>query len=103
MNNFVLMAEIFGNPQKRYAQDGTEIAEMLVYVPGAKDDIPPHPLKVTAWKELARTVCESYKEGDRVVLEGRLAMNTIERTEGFKEKRAELTIQKIHLIERKYR
>ncbi|MFM6220091.1 MAG: single-stranded DNA-binding protein, partial [Dolichospermum sp.] len=37
-------------------------------------------------------------QGDRVIIEGRLGMNTIDRPEGFKEKRAELTVQKIHAI-----
>jgi len=36
-----------------------------------------------------------YHQGDRII-EGRLSMNTVERPEGFKEKRAELTVQRIH-------
>lgn len=47
---------------------------------------------------MAKEIHQNYHQGDRVIIEGRLGMNTIDRPEGFKEKRAELTVQKIHAI-----
>lgn len=98
MNSCILMAEIYDAPQLRHTPDGMEVTEMIVTVPGSKPEDPTHPLKVVAWKNLAKEVHENYHCGDRVIIEGRLGMNTIERPEGFKEKRAELTAQKIHPI-----
>lgn len=99
MNSCILMAEIYDNPQLRHTPDGLEVTEMIVHVPGTKPDDPTHPLKVVGWGNLAKEIHQSYHQGDRVIIEGRLGMNTIDRPEGFKEKRAELTVQKIYAIE----
>jgi single-strand DNA-binding protein len=98
MNSCILMAEIVENPQLRYTSDNLEITEMLVRFPGMRPDDPPATLKVVGWGNMAKEIQQNYHEGDRVLLEGRLGMNTIERREGFKEKRAELTVQRIHAL-----
>lgn len=97
MNNCILLAEIIQDPQLRYTSDTqTPIAEMLVQFPGLRQDDPAATLKVIGWGNLAQEIQEKYHTGDRVIIEGRLGMNTLERPEGFKEKRAELTAQRIH-------
>ncbi|MEA5618595.1 single-stranded DNA-binding protein [Cronbergia sp. UHCC 0137] len=98
MNSCILMVEIYDHPQLRHTPDGLEVTEMMVQVSGMKPEDPTHPLKVVGWGNLAKEIHQSYHQGDRVIIEGRLGMNTIERPEGFKEKRAELTVQKIHAI-----
>jgi single-stranded DNA-binding protein len=72
---------------------------MLVQFPGFKPEDPPANLKVIGWGNLATEIHENCRRGLRVVIEGRLGMNTFERKpEGFKEKRAELTAQRVHYI-----
>lgn len=93
------MAEIVQDPQLRYTPDNLAVAEMLVQFPGVKPEDPPANLKVVGWGNLADEIHKRCHRGLRVVIEGRLGMNTIERKpEGFKEKRAELTAQKIHYL-----
>ncbi|GET36528.1 single-stranded DNA-binding protein [Microseira wollei] len=101
MNSCILMAEIVDEPQLRYTPDNqVPVAEMVVEFPGLRSEEPPSTLKVVGWGNLAQEIKERCHPGDRVVLEGRLSMNTIERKpEGFKEKRAELTVQKVHYLE----
>ena len=96
MNSCILMAEIVQDPQLRYTTDQTALAEMLVEFPGLRAEDPPATLKVVGWGNLAQEIQQQYHQGDRVIIEGRLSMNTVERQEGFKEKRAELTVQRIH-------
>ncbi len=99
MNNCILMADIIQNPELRYTSDTqTPIAEMTVQFPGPRPEDPPATLKVIGWGNLAQEIQANYHEGDRVIIEGRLNMNTIERPEGFKEKRAELTAQRLHKL-----
>jgi single-stranded DNA-binding protein len=100
MNTCILMAEIYDAPQLRHTPDGLEVTEMIVHVPGARPDDPSHPLKVVGWGNLAKEIHQTYQPGERVIMEGRLGMNTFDRPEGFKEKRAELTVQKIYAIGR---
>ena len=71
---------------------------MLVRFPGMRPDDPPATLKVVGWGNMAKEIQQNYHEGDRILIEGRLGMHTIERREGFKEKRAELTVQRIHAL-----
>ena len=99
MNHCMLMAEIIAAPQLRYTQESqTAIAEMTVAFPGLRDDDPAQQLKVIGWGNLAQEMQERYQTGDRVLLEGRLSMNTMDRPEGFKEKRAEMTARRVHRI-----
>lgn len=94
------MAEVVENPQLRFTPDNqTPIAELWVEVPGLREEDPPSKLKVVGWGNLAQEIQDRYQQGDRLIIEGRLGMNTIDRPEGFKEKRAELTAQKIHLLD----
>lgn len=99
MNHCMLMAEIISAPQLRYTQDNqTAIAEMVIAFPGLRDDDPAQQLKVIGWGNLAQEMQERYQPGDRVLLEGRLSMNTVDRPEGFKEKQAEMTAQRVYRI-----
>ncbi|PSN19482.1 single-stranded DNA-binding protein [filamentous cyanobacterium CCP5] len=99
MNSCILMADIVQAPQLRYTSDNqTPVAEFIVQFPGLRDDDPPSQMKVIGWGNLAQEIQEQYREGERVLLEGRLGMNTIERPEGFKEKRAEMTVQRIYSL-----
>ncbi|XGV96720.1 MAG: single-stranded DNA-binding protein [Leptolyngbya sp. BL-A-14] len=99
MNSCILMAEIVQAPELRYTSDTqTPIAEMFVEFPGLRPEDPPSRLKVVGWGNLAQEIQERFHQGDRVVIEGSLRMNTVDRPEGFKEKRAELTAQRIHSL-----
>ena len=100
MNSCILLAEITQEPQLRYTPDNqTPIAEMQVQFAGLRPEDPPATVKAVGWGNMAQEIQGNYHQGDRVILEGRLSMNTVERPEGFKEKRAELTIQKIYTLD----
>ncbi len=100
MNSCVLMAKVIQNPELRYTSDNqTEVAQMLVEFEGRRSEDPPATLKVVGWGGLATQMKETCTEGDRLILEGRLSMNTFERKEGFKEKRAELVISRFYPVD----
>jgi single-strand DNA-binding protein len=99
MNSCILMAQITEAPQLRYTQDNQmAIAEMKVQFAGLRPEEPAAEIKAIGWGNLAQEIVQKYQEGDQVVIEGRLGMQTIDRPEGFKEKRAELTVSKIYTI-----
>ncbi|MCP2731340.1 single-stranded DNA-binding protein [Limnofasciculus baicalensis] len=99
MNSCVLMAQIIQAPELRYTSDTqTPIAQMLVEFPALKADEPPATLKVVGWGNFAQEIKDMYSVGDLVAIEGRLSMNTIERPEGFKEKRAELVASRMYKL-----
>lgn len=98
MNNCILMVEISSAPQLRHTPDNMEVAEMMVMFPGLRADDPPATLRVVGWGKTASEMHANYQVGDRVIIEGRLGMRTVERPEGFKEKRADLTVQRIYRV-----
>ena len=100
MNSCIVMAKIIRSPELRYTQENqTPIATMLVEFEGTRPEEPPATLRVVSWGNMASEVQEKYSEGDRIIIVGRLSMNTIDRPEGFKEKRAELTVSQIYAVD----
>lgn len=99
MNSCVLMVRVVDEPQLRYTPDNqTEVAHMMVEFASLKSEDPPNSLKVVGWRNLALEMQEKYHSGDQLIVIGSLRMNTIERQEGFREKRAELTAYRIEKI-----
>lgn len=100
MNSCVLMVKVIRPPELRYTQDDkTPIAQMLVEFSGRRPEAPISTMKVIGWGGLATQMQDTYKEGDRLIIEGRLSMNTFERPEGFKEKRADLVASHIYPLD----
>ena len=99
MNHCLIQAVINSVPQMRYTKENkTPIAEMIVNFKGLRNEDPFRELKVTGWGSIAQEMIEQLKEGQNIVLEGRLRMNSITRKDGTKEKQAELTASRIHYI-----
>ena len=99
MNHCLIQSVIKTNPQMRYTKDNqTPIAEMMVGIKGLRNDDPVNDLKVLGWGNIAQEMVDQLKEGDSVVIEGRLRMNSVTRKDGTKEKQAELTASRIHHI-----
>ena len=99
MNHFLIQSEIKSNPQMRYTKENqTAIAEMTVTFKGLRNDDPTSELKVLGWGTIAQEMSDQLKEGQKVVIEGRLRMNSVTRKDGTKEKQAELTASRFHLI-----
>lgn len=93
------MAEIVQDPQLRYTSDTqTPIAEMMIQFEALRTGDPPETLKVVGWGNLAQEIQEHCHQGDRIVIEGRISISSFDRPEGFREKRAELTAQRIHFV-----
>ena len=97
LNHCLLEVEVLEAPQVRYTQDNqTPVAEMTVQLDGLRPDDPPGQLKVVGWGNLAQDLQNRVRVGQRLVLEGRMRMNTVTRQDGVKEKRAELTLARLH-------
>ncbi len=99
MNSFIVMAEIVEEPQLRYTSDNQlPITEMVVEFPGIRAEDAASKVKVVGWGNLAQEIQESFHVGDRVIVEGRLTMLSIDNPNGFKEKKAEITASRVHRV-----
>ena len=99
MNHCLIQAVVSNSPQMRYTKENqTPIAEMIVSFKGLRSEDPSRELKVLGWGNVAQEMIKGLNEGDNIVLEGRLKMNSVTRKDGTKEKQPELTASKIHNI-----
>lgn len=97
VNHCLLEVAVLEAPQLRYTQDNqTPVAEMTVQLDGLRPEDPPGQLKVVGWGNLAQDLQNRVQPGQRLVIEGRLRMVTLSRADGVKEKRAELTLSRLH-------
>ena len=99
MNHCLIQAVINSAPQMRYTKENqTPIAEMIVHFKGLRSEDPIRELKILGWGNIAQEMIDELKEGQNIIIEGRLRMNSVTRKDGTKEKQPELTASKIHQI-----
>ena len=99
MNHCLIQAVINSAPQMRYTKENqTPIAEMIVNFKGLRSEDPTRELKILGWGNIAQEMIDKLKEGQNIVIEGSLRMNSVTRKDGTKEKQPELTASKIHQI-----
>ena len=84
-------------PTVRFTQDNkTPLAEIEAEFDSLRADDPPSTIKVIGWGKLAEELQNTVQINSKLVIEGRLRMNTVPRQDGTKEKRAEFTLSRIH-------
>jgi len=99
MNHCLLEVRVKQAPTVRYTQDNkTPLAEMEVLFDGLRPDDQPGTLKVVGWGSLAEELQNRVQINQKLIVEGRLRMNTLSKQDGSKEKKAELTLSKFHFI-----
>ena len=83
MNHCLIQAVINSAPQMRYTKENqTPIAEMIVNFKGLRSEDPPRDLKIIGWGNIAQEMVDELKEGQNIVIEGRLKMNSVTRKDG---------------------
>jgi len=99
MNHCFIQGVINSAPQMRYTKENqTPIAEMIINFRGLRSEDPTRELKILGWGNIAQEMVDNLKEGQNLVIEGRLKMNSVTRKDGTKEKQPELTASKIHQV-----
>ncbi|MFN3925836.1 MAG: single-stranded DNA-binding protein [Pseudanabaenaceae cyanobacterium] len=97
MNSIVLLAEVLTEPELRYTPDNqSAIASFLVQFPANRPEESPYRIRVVGWNNLANDIMErKYQRGVRVLIEGRLRCDTVERN-GRKEKVTEIVAARVY-------
>ena len=84
-------------PTIRFTQDNkTPLAEIEAEFDSLRADAPPSTIKVIGWGKLAEELQNNVQINSKLVIEGRLRMNSVPRQDGTKEKQAEFTLSRIH-------
>ena len=97
MNHCMLEVLVKKGPTVRFTQDNkTPLAEIEAEFDSLRADAPPSTIKVVGWGKLAEELQNTVQVNSKLVIEGRLRMNSVPRQDGTKEKRAEFTLSRIH-------
>ena len=97
MNHCLLEVLVKKAPTVRFTQDNkTPIAEIEAEFENLRADAPPSTIKVIGWGKLAEELQNTVQINSKLVIEGRLRMNSVPRQDGTKEKQAEFTLSRIH-------
>ena len=96
MNTCILWGQVVKSPEFRYTPNNLAIAEMLIKFPALQDDKSPGVIKASMFGDRAKDLPELCPLNSQVILEGSLRMQMVEVSEGFKEKRAELRLSRVH-------
>ena len=97
MNHCMLEVLVKKPPTVRFTQDNkTPLAEIEAEFDSLRADAPPSEIKVVGWGKLAEELQNTVQINSKLVIEGRLRMNTVPRQDGTKEKQAEFTLSRIH-------
>ena len=97
MNHCILEVLVKTAPTVRFTQDNkTPIAEIEAQFESLRADDPPSTIKVVGWGKLAEELKTKVQINSKLIIEGRLRMNSIPRQDGTKEKRTEFTLSRLH-------
>ena len=100
MNHCLLEVEVLEEPKVRYAPDNQlPIAEMTVRLDGLRPEDPPGQLRVVGFGNLAQDLQNRVQVGQRLVVEGRLRVNSVTRPDGMREKKIEFTLARLHPLD----
>ena len=99
MNKFIGVGRLVKDPEIRYSQSGTAVANFNIAISSGygehkqTDFIP-----VVAFKNLAEIVGNNLKKGSQVLVEGRMQVRSYETQEGQKRRITEVIVQNIEFL-----
>jgi len=96
MNNILLQGSLHSEPELRYAQDGTARLSVLLVFPAARTDEPDPTIRVVLFGTDAQQWHGQLKQGDPVIVEGRLQVESRPRPDGSRERTIELIARQFY-------
>ena len=99
MNKFIGVGRLVKDPEIRYSQSGTAVANFNIAISSGygehkqTDFIP-----VVAFKKLAEVIGNNLKKGGQVLVEGRMQVRSYETQEGQKRRITEVIVQNIEFL-----
>ena len=99
MNKFIGVGRLVKDPEIRYSQSGTAVANFNIAISSGygehkqTDFIP-----VVAFKNLAEVIGNNLKKGSQVLVEGRMQVRSYETQEGQKRRVTEVIVQNVEFL-----
>jgi len=102
LNRIVLIGRLVADPQLRYTQSGTAVANFRIAVdrpfPNQQGERETDFIDVVAWRKLAETIANNLNKGRLVGVDGRLQVREYEH-EGQRRRTAEVVADSVEFLD----
>lgn len=102
LNRIILIGRLTADPQLRYTQSGTAVANFRIAVdrarPNQQGEREADFIDIVAWQRLAETCANNLNKGRLVAVEGRLQIRDYE-YEGQKRRTAEVVAENVRFLD----
>jgi single-strand DNA-binding protein len=100
-NRVVLAGNLTRNPELRFTQDGVPVASFSIAVNRVRSKSETVDFfNVSAWRELGETVVNYKKQGDPILVEGRLQYRTWQAQDGAKRSTVDVVADNVQFLSR---
>ena len=96
MNIVILLGRIVRNPELKYTSSGKAYASFTLAVQKNKNEA--EFIDCTAWEKTAETIAEYFRKGNRILIQGRLSVNSYEQN-GEKRRRMRVVVNSFEFVE----
>ena len=96
MNVVILMGRMTRDPELKYTSGGKAFANFSLAVQKLRDGV--EFIDCTAWEKTAETIAEYFRKGNRILIQGRLSVNSYEQN-GEKRRMTRVVVNSFEFIE----
>ena len=96
MNVVILMGRMTRDPELKYTSGGKAFANFSLAVQKLRDGV--EFIDCTAWEKTAETIAEYFRKGNRILIQGRLSVNSYEQN-GEKRRRMKVVVNSFEFVE----
>ena len=96
MNVVILMGRMTRDPELKFTSGGKAFANFSLAVQKAKDEV--EYIDCTVWEKTAETIAEYFRKGNRILIQGRLSVNSYEQN-GEKRRMTRVVVNSFEFVE----
>ena len=96
MNVVILMGRMTRDPELKFTSGGKAFANFSLAVQKTKDEV--EFIDCTVWEKTAETIAEYFRKGNRILIQGRLSVNSYEQN-GEKRRRMRVVVNSFEFVE----
>ena len=96
MNVVILMGRMTRDPELKYTSGGKAFANFSLAVQKLRDGV--ECIDCTAWEKTAETIAEYFRKGNRILIQGRLSVNSYEQN-GEKRRMTRVVVNSFEFVE----
>jgi len=102
LSSFTFSGTLIKDPEKRFTPTSIPVTNLTVavcYIPrGGQENLASQIIRINAWRDLAEECERKLKTGDKVVISGRIQINSYTTNEGKKKKEIEVDANSVITI-----